>query len=291
MRKTVLTIFLLALLLPAGEELDPVSKEFYSKAQLIMTKQEKKEFKALKTPEERRKFIEEFWKKRDPDPSTAVNEYKQEFYRRVAVAARYFKEGGRPGWLTDRGRIYVLLGPPNKRDQHPMYKGTSKNVEVWYYDDYRLKLIFVDEKGTGEYYLQEPPPTLLTMLERAKQEMLRGAQIMKKQKLTVKAELDRKQKKLFLYIPLTSLAYREVNGKLEADIVLYFSYNDPKTGKSGSFTKEMKIPVKKEDVEKGDKSVILPINIAPLSGEYVLEVKIEDKIAEEKVERKYKVKL
>lgn len=291
MRKTVLAIFLLALFLPAGEELDPVSKEFYSKAQLIMTKQEKKEFKALKTPEERKKFIEEFWKKRDPDPSTTVNEYKQEFYRRVAVAARYFKEGGKPGWLTDRGRIYVLLGPPNKRDQYPMYQGTSKNVEIWYYDDYRLKLMFVDEKGTGEYYLQEPPPTLLTMLERAKQEMLRGVRIMQKQKLTVKAELDRKQKKLFLYIPLTSLAYREVNGKLEANIVLYFSYNDPNTGKSGSFTKEMKIPVKKEDVEKGEKSVILPINVAPLSGEYVLEVKIEDKIAEEKVERKYKVKL
>ena len=292
MKRTVFAILLLALLLPGGKKLDPESEDFYKKAQLIMTKQEEKEFLSLKTPEERKKFIEEFWKKRDPDPSTPVNEFKQEYMRRIAVAAKYFREGPRPGWLTDRGRIFVLLGPPNKRDQYPMYKGTNKSAEVWYYEDYRLTLEFVDEMGTGEYKLINPPPTLLSVLEQAKQELLRGKQILAKQALDIKAELDRKEKKLYIKIPLTSLAYRKgkEKGKLEAHIVLHFKYSD-KEGKGGSFSKEMRIPVRKEDIERGDANISIPVNLAPLKGEYVLEIAIEDKIAEEIIRKKYKVKL
>jgi len=90
--------------------LDPESRDFYKTAQLIMTKEEKEIFNHLPDKESRGEFIEEFWAKRDPDPDTEVNEFKQEFLKRIDYANKYFKEGI-PGWKTDRGRIYIIFGP------------------------------------------------------------------------------------------------------------------------------------------------------------------------------------
>ena len=85
--------------------LDPESRDFYKTAQLIMTKEEKEIFNHLPDKESRGEFIEEFWAKRDPD--TEVNEFKQEFLKRINYANKYFKEGI-PDWKTDRGRIYNI---------------------------------------------------------------------------------------------------------------------------------------------------------------------------------------
>jgi len=98
--------------------LDPESKEFLSKARYIISKQERKIFLNL-PPSEREAFIEEFWKKRDPDPYTEENEFKEQYLARIEMANRLFKGGGSPGWLQDRGRIYILFGPPDRRDQYP----------------------------------------------------------------------------------------------------------------------------------------------------------------------------
>ena len=89
---------------------DPESREFFEKAQLIMTKQEKKIFEHLPDKESREDFIQEFWAKRDPEPYTEENEFKQDFLKRIDYANKYFKEGI-PGWKTDRGRIYIIFGP------------------------------------------------------------------------------------------------------------------------------------------------------------------------------------
>ena len=67
-------------------ELDPVSLDFYETAQLIMTKQEKEIFKHLPDQESREEFISDFWAKRDPDPATEENEFKEEFFRRIEYA-------------------------------------------------------------------------------------------------------------------------------------------------------------------------------------------------------------
>ena len=92
--------------------LDPESKNFYDYTRLIMTKQEKEIFLLLPDKESRMEFIQDFWDKRDPDPQTEENEFQEEFYQRIEYVNKRFREGI-PGWKTDRGRIYIYLGPPD----------------------------------------------------------------------------------------------------------------------------------------------------------------------------------
>jgi GWxTD domain-containing protein len=100
-------------------KLDPENAEFLSKVSYIITKEERKIF--LELPDkEKEKFREEFWKRRDPDLETEENEFKTEYFKRLERAAEIFMGEGRPGWLTDRGRIYVLFGPPADRMTYPM---------------------------------------------------------------------------------------------------------------------------------------------------------------------------
>src|SRR5262249_36765373 len=79
------------------------------------------ERKVLKTPandEERKQFIEQFWLRRNPDPESLPNDFKEEHYRRIAYANQHFASGI-PGWKTDRGRIYIMYGPADEIDAHP----------------------------------------------------------------------------------------------------------------------------------------------------------------------------
>jgi GWxTD domain-containing protein len=77
----------------------------------IITDEERKAFKKLATDDERERFIEEFWRRRDPDPDTDENEFKEEYYERIAYANEHFSSGI-PGWKTDRGRIWIMYGKP-----------------------------------------------------------------------------------------------------------------------------------------------------------------------------------
>src|SRR5215831_9227261 len=85
----------------------------------IITDEERKAFKKLQTDEERERFIEEFWRRRDPDPDTEENEFKEEYYERIAYANEHFASGI-PGWKSDRGRIWIMYGKPDERETHPM---------------------------------------------------------------------------------------------------------------------------------------------------------------------------
>src|SRR3954466_14876244 len=84
----------------------------------IITDEERKAFKKLETDEERERFIEEFWRRRDPDPDTDENEYREEYYERIAYGNEHFASGI-PGWKTDRGRIYIVYGKPDEIETHP----------------------------------------------------------------------------------------------------------------------------------------------------------------------------
>ena len=134
-------------------------KDFISKVRYIITKPEKKMFYKLATTEERKEFIEDFWKKRDPDPSTEENEYKEEYYTLIEEANHLFKDEKKQGWLTDRGRVFILLGPPELRRFRPGTINSSVNpnsiydkpYEVWYYGFYPI--IFVDRFENGSFEL------------------------------------------------------------------------------------------------------------------------------------------
>ena len=135
----------------------------------IITKDEKKAFNQLKTDEERENFIENFWRRRDPNPDTEENEYREEYYERIAYANEHFASGI-PGWRTDRGRTYIAHGKPDSVESHPSggsydrpsYEGggstTTYPFEVWFYRHLDgvgdgLEIEFVDPTGTGEYRL------------------------------------------------------------------------------------------------------------------------------------------
>src|SRR5258707_10494406 len=84
----------------------------------IITDEERKAFKKLATDDERERFIEEFWRRRDPDPDTDENEFREEYYERIAYANEHFASGI-PGWKTDRGRIWIMYGKPDETETHP----------------------------------------------------------------------------------------------------------------------------------------------------------------------------
>jgi GWxTD domain-containing protein len=139
----------------------------------IISDEERKVFKDLKTDEEREAFIEQFWNRRNPDPRSADNTFKEEHYRRIAYANQMFASGI-PGWKTDRGRIYIMYGKPDEIESHPtggaydrpINEGggetTTYPFEKWWYrhidgvgDD--IELEFVDQSLTGEYRMAMSP--------------------------------------------------------------------------------------------------------------------------------------
>lgn len=84
----------------------------------IITPEEKKAFLGLSNDEERDAFIEQFWRRRNPNPDSPDNTFRDEYYRRIAYANEHFA-AGEPGWMTDRGMIYIKFGPPDSIDSHP----------------------------------------------------------------------------------------------------------------------------------------------------------------------------
>jgi GWxTD domain-containing protein len=98
----------------------------------IITDEEKASFKRLTTDDERYQFIESFWLRRDPSPDTIENETRDEHYRRIAYANERYS-AAEPGWRTDRGRIYITLGPPDQIEAHPSGDGRSGPFEIWRY--------------------------------------------------------------------------------------------------------------------------------------------------------------
>jgi GWxTD domain-containing protein len=130
------------------QKLGPEDKEFLSKVRYIVEKEERKIF--LELPEgERKEFKEEFWQRRDPYPDTEENEFKETYFQRIEEANQLFR-GGIPGWLQDRGRIYILFGPPTQRSVYRM-QASSTPREIWYYGNFPV--IFVDEIGNGDFRL------------------------------------------------------------------------------------------------------------------------------------------
>lgn len=101
------------------------------------------------------KLWKEFWKKHDPTPGTPENELEEEFVDRVTYANKHFSVGKLLGSLTDRGHVYIKLGPPDEIEDHP-FELNALPYEVWYYYDRNLIVIFVDRGGFGDYELYYP---------------------------------------------------------------------------------------------------------------------------------------
>jgi GWxTD domain-containing protein len=132
----------------------------------IISDEERAVFKKLSTDDERDAFIEQFWLRRDPDPRTAANEFKEEHYRRIAYTNERFASGIE-GWATDRGRIYIAFGPPTSIEDHGggLYRRRFEEggnftstyaFQRWFYNHIPgigsgIEIEFVDASQTGEY--------------------------------------------------------------------------------------------------------------------------------------------
>jgi GWxTD domain-containing protein len=136
----------------------PSEEEFLSYVRYIITAEERQEFLSFPMGSaERENSIQEFWIKRDPTPNTPRNEFKETYFERIEAANKLFR-GSRPGWLTDRGMIYILLGPPDDREDYPMGKSSEeKPIDVWIYTSLpgksRLRLEFIDYTNTNNFTL------------------------------------------------------------------------------------------------------------------------------------------
>jgi GWxTD domain-containing protein len=151
----------------------PYKKWLDEEVPYIITGEERSAFLQLQTNEEREQFIEAFWQRRDPTPDTVENEFKEEHYRRIAYANERFSSGI-PGWRTDRGRMYIMWGPPDSIESHssgstynrPMSEGGGQTT-VYGFDDWNyhymegigqnITIEFVDPTGTGEYHITMDP--------------------------------------------------------------------------------------------------------------------------------------
>ena len=135
----------------------------------IITDQELKAFKSLSNDEERDNFIEQFWLRRNPNPDSPENEFREEHYRRIAYANEHYA-AGKPGWKTDRGHIYIAFGKPDNTDSHPsggtydrpMEEGGGTTstfpFEVWHYRYLEgigdnIDIEFVDTCMCGDYHM------------------------------------------------------------------------------------------------------------------------------------------
>ena len=133
-------------------KLPPVYDDFLSKTRYVISRAERRSFLLL-PDEEKPAFIDEFWRKRDPYPETPENEFKDEYFDRLEKATRLFIGEAMPGWLTDRGRIYILFGPPLDRITEHGGGGDAytRCQEVWYYGDFPV--VFLDQACLGAYKL------------------------------------------------------------------------------------------------------------------------------------------
>ncbi len=156
------------------KELSPEDRKWLDQdVAYIITPEERQAFLQLQNEDEREAFIEEFWQRRNPNPDSSYNSYKEAYYQRFAYANQHFAAGV-PGWETDRGRIYITWGKPDEMDNHdsggtydrPMSQGGGSTqtypFEDWTYNyldgvGSNVKLEFVDSCMCGDYRLTMDP--------------------------------------------------------------------------------------------------------------------------------------
>ncbi|MCP4216066.1 MAG: GWxTD domain-containing protein [bacterium] len=221
----VLIVLLAAGIFPVGKKKkithDPAEKVVIEATKFIMTRKEKKEYKHLPDKESKRKYIADFWKKRDPNPDTEDNEVREEFERRLDYIHRWFSEkpGRNRGMESDRGKVFLLLGEPDERETGQgfvldRFKRRMKvSVETWRYNRFRIQLRFEDKGGLGEFLLHRWSNGLMIAMEQSKFEVfnknLQGASVG-----DFKFKALFKNNEIKINIPGKNVAFVEKDGKM-----------------------------------------------------------------------------
>lgn len=270
----LLSLFLASCSLKQVEkELDPESQKFLSEVRYLITKGERKAF--LKLPSlERDQFIEEFWKKRDFDPETEENKFKDEYYQRIKEANHLFTEGGTPGWLQDRGRIYILIGAPDQREAYP--RGRSfydVPTEIWYYGLFRI--IFTDYYWSGNYKLD--PQSAQHVAEINKGQMAFKPRIREDNYSGVfefDLEIEKTQKEkliLRVKVPYKNIWLIAEGKKLKTTLELSLAVFDASQKKAWEFKNQYSILIEEDELEEfSGQEYVIEIPMLLKRGDYDL---------------------
>lgn len=244
-----------------SRKLPPEYADFYSKVRYIITKQEEKIF--LELPDsEKDQFIEEFWARRDPDPDTEENEFKIEYFDRIEKANELFVSEGKPGWLTDRGRIYILFGPPMDRITDSLGDEYGVCQEVWYYGNFPV--VFRDPTCTGNYQLVTYDLTPLRDINLFYMHELSMAQARAQKTFTreraffdlswrVRKEVvkeDRVEGHVEIAVPYAGIWFKEEEGKLETTLEVHLVLRDAGGGLFWEKTDSFEVVLSEEELKK-----------------------------------------
>ena len=253
------------------KKLDPVNAEFLNKVRYIITNKERKIF--LELPDsEKEKFKEEFWERRDPEPNTEENEFKMEYFTRLEKADELFMGEGRPGWLTDRGRIYILFGPPQYRETHTIESSDFTSLlygrcgEIWHYGGFPV--VFVDSTCTGNN-LQLVTYNLTAIREFNLMYMHEFAKFQEEAQVTFKREKgffdfdisiektviesDRVEGTVTIEIPLSVIWYRAEEDRLETTIDVQIELKDFEGNIIWEYEEPFEISMKEEELKERQK--------------------------------------
>jgi GWxTD domain-containing protein len=299
-RWSILALFLMTSLVScslsskAVRSLPEADKQFLSEVRYIITKQEKKIFPSLGA-EERKQFIEDFWKKRDPSPSTDENEFRDEYYQRIEKANRLFREGS-SGWLTDRGRAYILLGDPERRNAYPSgYSFYERPMEIWYYKYFDL--VFIDYTFTGIYKLEPLSVQQISVITssqmRLKPEILDSKRVVFDFELRIENSAAG-EVKLIIAVPYeklnmiqNSMQSTTIETALKIDVLISGANDETILQKQENYP----VSLQTKDLERLSKSlsIQLPLKLQP--GKYSALVTLENATDKSQVSKKIKFNL
>jgi GWxTD domain-containing protein len=246
-----------------------------------MTSEEHKTFLKL-APGEREGFMEEFWKRRDPDPETEENEFKEAYLDRLEYASNSFGKGP-GGYLTDRGMIYVVFGPPNSVYESRDYNINARyNREIWYYDYlfgkyHNVRIYFIDRLGAGRFELSRSGG-VFSLLQEAKLYYLEPRP--KKKFFLYDIDLktiEEKDNKVELLIrikvPYKNILFSEVKGKMETTLSVNVKILDDSGNNVWEHKQDYLLSFFEKDVEELSKNKhVIEITTTISKGKYSLHV-------------------
>ncbi len=244
------------------KKLEPDDADFISKVRYIISEKEKRIF--LEIPnDEKKDWIEEFWRLRDPDPGTEENELKMEYFNRIEQATEMFRTETKPGWMTDRGRIYILFGPPMERIFFPMGSGPQgKCGETWYYGGFpvafvddtctaQFKLITYDLSGAREYNLLYMHA--LNLAQSRSQQTIQGEHKFYNFIWRVKKTLiqeNRLEGSVFIQVPYASIWFSDKDNKLVTTLDLHLELQNFEGEVVWEFSKDYTVETTEDELKK-----------------------------------------
>jgi GWxTD domain-containing protein len=285
---------------------EPEEDEFIQVVRPIMTSQESRIYRNLTSPRARQRFIEYFWEIRDPNPLTEDNEFRMEMLRRFEHVQRYFQEGQRPGWRTDRGRFFMILGPPDEVDR--MVQTTDPRLQGriidWYYyglsgasqttfsgGGFRLR--FVDESGFGMYRMDERymPLRVMDILEELKFNMIvkRGQDSPFPEAIDFQVDFNPAAGKVNISFGPRRVAFERRDDRILVHLHVTVMVISEKE-EINKFTRDWKEEYSAEAVLKEDFRFNIPVDVRLDPGKYSLDVVVTDLMSGRKSRRMTSVK-